>query len=50
VGIELAAADEDRLAAARQRIAVLGGTMEIDAGGERIYVSAAIPSARPSLK
>lgn len=50
VGVELAAADEDRLATARQRITVLGGTVEIDRGAGRIYVSAAIPSARPSLK
>jgi signal transduction histidine kinase len=50
VGVELPAVDEDRLAAARQRIAVIGGTMEIDARGERTYVSAAIPSARPSLR
>jgi hypothetical protein len=50
VALELAAADPDRLAAARQRIDALGGVMEVAPADERVYVSAAIPSPRPSLR
>jgi hypothetical protein len=50
VALELAAADPDRIAAARDRIRAFGGEMDVAPVDGRVYVSAAIPSARPSLK
>jgi hypothetical protein len=50
VDLELALPDPDRLAAARQRIEALGGEMKVEEARERVYVSAAIPSERPSLR
>lgn len=50
VRLELASPDPDRLAAARQRIEALGGQMEVEHAEGRAYVSAAIPSERPSLR
>jgi len=50
VALELAAPDPDRLAAARQRVDALGGEMDVAPADERVYVSAAIPSGRPSLR
>jgi signal transduction histidine kinase len=50
VGLELACPDPNRLTAARQRIEALGGEMKVEPAEGRVYVSAAIPSARPSLR
>lgn len=50
VSVALAAPNQERLTAARQRIEALGGKMRVEPAGERVYVSAAIPSPRPSLK
>ena len=50
VSVALAAPNDDRLTVARQRIEALGGQIRVEPAGERSYVSAAIPSARPSLK
>jgi hypothetical protein len=50
IRVELAAPDDERLAAARQRIEVLGGRMEVEFADAGAYVLAAIPSAPPSLK
>lgn len=50
VGLDLPSPDPDRLTSARERIEALGGVMDVQAHEERAYVSAAIPSARPSLK
>jgi len=50
VGVELAPPDDERLTTARQRIEAIGGEMQVEPAAERVYVSAAIPSARPSLK
>jgi hypothetical protein len=50
VALELPSADPDRLASARQRIEALGGEMKVEPAKGRVYVSASIPSARPSLR
>ena len=50
VRLDLATPADDRLTAARQRIEALGGELRVEPAAERAYVSAAIPSARPSLK
>jgi signal transduction histidine kinase len=50
IGFEVPAPDEDRLAAAGQRIDALGGKLRVRRGNGPVYVSAAIPSERPSLK
>jgi hypothetical protein len=50
VALELTAPDPDRLTAARQRINAFGGEMDVAPGDGRVYVSAAIPSGRPSLR
>lgn len=50
IGFEVPAPDEDRLAAAGQRIDALGGKLRVRRGSGPVYVSAAIPSERPSLK
>lgn len=46
VGVSIADPDPDRIEGARLRVEALGGELR----AERDYVSAAIPSARPSLK
>jgi signal transduction histidine kinase len=50
VRLELAEPDPDRLAVVRQRIEALGGEMDVAPADGSVYVSAAIPSARPSLR
>jgi Histidine kinase len=50
IKLELAAPDEERLAEARRRIEALGGGMAVETADGRAYVSAEIPSARPSLR
>jgi hypothetical protein len=50
VGLELASPDPDRLSSARLRIEALGGEMGVESAEGYVYVSAAFPSARPSLR
>jgi hypothetical protein len=50
VRLDLATPGDERLAAARQRIEAIGGEMQVVSAGGRSHVSAAIPSARPSLR
>ena len=50
VGLELAAPDADRLAAAGRRIEAFDGELRLRRGEGLVYVSAAIPSERPSLR
>lgn len=50
VSVAVASPDQERLTVSRQRIEALGGEVRVAPAGERIYVSAAIPSAPPSLK